>query len=121
MAKHNDLGELGELAACEFLKKQGYSILHKNWRYRRFEIDIIARQDRDIVFIEVKTRSSDHWENPEEAVSSAKIKRIIEAADFYIKENDIALDVRFDIIAAIWNGKQFIINHIDDAFYAPLE
>lgn len=120
MAAHNDLGKKGEDAAVNFLKKEGYLIVERNWINQKYEIDIIARNDEYIVFIEVKTRSSDWWGNPEEAVSKAKIKRIVAAADFYLNKYDIDLPARFDVIAAIWTGKTFEIEHIDDAFLAPV-
>lgn len=120
MAEHNDLGKRGEEAAVRHLRLNGYEIIKRNWTYEKYEIDIIAQNDEFIVFVEVKTRSSSQWGNPEEAVSKGKIKRIVEAADFYVKEFDIDLPVRFDILSVIWNGSKFKIEHIDDAFLAPV-
>ncbi len=120
MAGHNELGKKGEDAAVRYLRQKGYEILERNWVYERYEIDIIARDEKFIVFAEVKTRSSSQWGNPEEAVSKGKIKRIVEAADFYLNENDIDSPARFDIIAVIWDGQKFEIDHIDDAFLAPV-
>ncbi|MBB4035533.1 putative endonuclease [Dysgonomonas hofstadii] len=120
MAEHNELGKRGEDAAVRYLRQKGYDIIKRNWLYEKYEIDIIASNEEFIVFAEVKTRSSSQWGNPEEAVSKGKIKRIVEAADFYLKENDIDLPARFDVIAAIWNGQGFEIEHIDDAFLAPV-
>lgn len=120
MALHNDIGKKGEVAAADYLKRKGYTIIAQNWIYQKYEIDIIARNDEYIIFAEVKTRSSAWWGNPEEAVSKGKIKRIVEAADFYIKENDIDLPARFDILSIIWNDRSFDIQHIDDAFWAPV-
>jgi len=120
MAEHNDLGKRGEDAAVNYFRQQGYEIIERNWLYEKYEIDIIARNEEFIVFAEVKTRSSALWGNPEEAVSKGKIKRIVEAADFYLRVNDIELPARFDVVAAIWNGHNFEIEHIDDAFLAPV-
>lgn len=120
MASHNELGKKGEDAAVNFLQQKGYKIIERNWQYQKYEIDIIAQNAEFIVFIEVKTRSSNRWGNPEEAVSQAKIKRIVEAADFYLRDKDISFPARFDIIAAIWTGKGFDIDHIDDAFLPPV-
>lgn len=120
MAEHNELGKSGENKACDYLRKEGYTILHRNWIYDRHEIDIIARNNDYIIFVEVKTRTSARWGNPEEAVSKSKIRRIVEAADFYLKENEIDIDVRFDVISMVWNGTDFKIDHIDDAFFAPV-
>jgi putative endonuclease len=120
MAEHNDLGKKGEDAAVSYLRQNGYNIIVRNWVYEKYEIDIIAQNGEFIIFVEVKTRSSDYWENPEEAVSKGKIKRIVEAADFYLREKDIDLPARFDVIAVIWKGKKYEIDHIDDAFMAPV-
>ena len=120
MDNHNKLGIQGENTACNFLICNGYRIVRRNWRHGRIEIDIIAQKDEYIIFVEVKTRFSDRWGNTEDAVTNAKMKRIVEAADFYIRDNDIAMDARFDIIAAVWNGSGFEIDHIEDAFYAPV-
>ncbi len=120
MAEHNDLGKKGEDAAEHYLRKQGYHIVERNWTFDKYEIDIIAEDEEFIIFVEVKTRSSSIWGNPEDAVSKGKIKRIVAAADFYLKENDIDRPARFDVIAAIWDGKSFEIEHIDDAFLAPV-
>lgn len=120
MAAHNDLGKKGEDAAVDFLIKNGYTIIDRNWINEKYKIDIIAQNEEYIVFVEVKTRSSDWWGNPEEAVSKGKIKRIVAAADFYLNEYNIDLSARFDIVAVIWTGKSFEIEHIDDAFLAPL-
>ncbi|MFV0420382.1 MAG: YraN family protein [Dysgonomonas sp.] len=120
MAEHNELGKRGEDVSVLYLRQAGYEIIERNWVYHRYEIDIIARNNEYIVFVEVKTRSSDQWGNPEDAVSKGKIKRIVDAADFYLKENNIDLPARFDVVAAIWTGKTFEIEHIDDAFGAPI-
>jgi len=121
MAQHNNVGLKGEMAAIDFLRQNNYQILEHNWRFRRYEIDIIATDGISIIFVEVKTRSSDRWGNPEDAVSGIKIKRIVEAADFYVKDNNIDQPVRFDVISSIWNGRTFEIKHFDDAFLAPLD
>lgn len=120
MARHNDLGRKGEVAAMSYLLGKGYIIHHKNWIHERYEIDIIASDEEYIIFVEVKTRTSSQWGNPEEAVSERKIKRIIEAADFYLKEYNIGKPARFDVIAAIANGPQFEIEHFEDAFLPPV-
>ena len=120
MADHNNLGVDGERAAIEYLCLNNYIILEKNWRYGRYEIDIIATDNESVIFAEVKTRRSGKWGNPEEAVSEAKIRRIVEAADYYTRENDISMSVRFDVISVLWNGRTFEIEHFDDAFLAPL-
>ena len=73
-----------------------------------------------IIFVEVKTRSSAYWGNPEEAVSATKIKRIVAAADLYLNEKNINKPARFDVIAVVINKGSIDIEHIEDAFFAPL-
>ena len=120
MAQHNELGKKGEKAAANFLQNEGYKVVIQNWTMHRHEIDIIAEDDEFIVFVEVKTRTSRQWGNPEDFIGRAKIKRIVEAADLYLQLNEIDKPARFDIIASVWNGETFEIEHIDDAFMSPL-
>lgn len=120
MALHNDLGRNGEDIATEYLEKNGYKILERNWRFGRIEVDIIACNDDYLVFVEVKTRASDRWGNPEFSVTNDKIKRIVEAAESYINKFPIELPVRFDVISVIINGDKIELEHFDDAFFAPV-
>lgn len=120
MANHNELGKRGEETVIKMLRQKGYTIIAQNWFYEKYEIDIIARNEEWFVFVEVKTRTSDQWGNPEEAISKGKIKRIVEAADFYLRDNEIELPARFDVAAVTINGKELDIEYIEDAFMAPL-
>lgn len=120
MAQHNKLGKKGEELASDFLSDNGYTIIERNWIGERHEIDIIASCGDFLIFVEVKTRSSVYWGNPETAVSEAKIKRMVAAADYYLQSKDTDLQVRFDIISVISNKKQTEIIHIEDAFFPPL-
>ena len=120
MAQHNELGKRGEKAAADFMINGGYKILKRNWTMHRHEIDIIAEDEEYIIFVEVKTRTSRQWGNPEDFIGNAKIKRIVEAADLYLQLNDIEKPARFDIISTVWDGEVFEIEHIDDAFMSPL-
>ncbi|GHT71660.1 UPF0102 protein [Bacteroidia bacterium] len=120
MADHNTLGKDGEKAAIEYLIEQGYQILHTNWRKGRYELDIVAKTDEELVVVEVKTRSGSNWMNPEEAVDAGKIRHIVTATDIYIKIFNIDLPARFDIISVIGSYPNFEIDHIEDAFFPPL-
>ena len=120
MAEHNTLGKDGESAAIEYLVKNGYQILHTNWRKGRYELDIVAKTDEELVVVEVKTRSVLDWMNPEDAVDAQKIKHIVIATDIYIKIFNIDLPARFDIIAVVGTHPNFQIDHIEDAFFPPL-
>ena len=120
MAEHNELGKDGELAAVAYLKENGYEILHTNWRKGRFELDIVAKTEEELVIVEVKTRSEGSIVDPEDAVTNSKIRNIISAADVYIKLFDIDLPARFDVISVIGKNPHFEIDHIEDAFYPPV-
>lgn len=117
MSAHNELGKKGEEIARKFLIEKGYKIIATNWRYKKEEIDIIAKHENEIIFVEVKTRSSSYFEAPEQAVTKKKQKFLINAANDYIQSNNIEIEGRFDIISVICNTNKEEINHIEDAFY----
>jgi putative endonuclease len=114
------LGKEGEERAIAFAKANGYRILHTNWRFGKKELDIVATKDNMLVVFEVKTRWGDYWEEPKEAVNRRKQKIMVEAADAYVDKFNIDLEVQFDIISIVYNGKTFEIEHITDAFYPTL-
>ncbi|MFT4525430.1 MAG: putative endonuclease [Granulosicoccus sp.] len=118
MANHNDLGNKGEDLAANLLEQKGYEVLDRNWRWGRYEVDIVAQQKDILVVAEVKTRQSNYFGEPEEFVSSAQQKRLVESANAYIEKHDLDLEVRFDIISIIYNSRQRKVHHIEDAFYA---
>lgn len=117
MSTHNELGVKGEIIACEFLQEHGYIILEINWRFSRVEIDIIAKQNQTIIFVEVKTRSSEHFGYPENAVDVTKQKNMATAAEEYMEQNNIETDVRFDVISIVMKNNKPDIHHIQDAFF----
>ena len=116
MAQHNELGRKGEQLALELLQKKGYTILDKNWRYQKAEVDIIAQKENTLAIVEVKTRSSTDFGHPQEFVKPKKIKLLVAAIDEYVIAKDIDVDVRFDVIAIVKDGSNFSIEHIEDAF-----
>ena len=120
MADHNELGIKGEAIAAEYIAKKGYKICHKNYRYKKWEIDIVAIKDDWLIVFEVKTRQSDFMAGPEITVTKAKQKTIVRTTHEYMLEYDIDLEVRFDIISIILNEKTLEIDHLEDAFYALL-
>ena len=117
MAQHNELGKKGEQLALEHLKKEGYTIREKNWYYQKAEVDIIAQKGGVLAVVEVKTRSSTDFGNPQDFVNPKKIKLLVGAIDEYVTQNDMDVEVRFDIIAIVKNGNQFNLEHIEDAFF----
>ncbi len=118
MAAHNDMGRRGEEAARNYLLSKGYRVRHVNWRSGHLELDIVAEQDGMLVIVEVKSRSSERYGAPQQAVTSAKRQRLLDAADAYIHANGWTGDTRFDIIALIPAGDTFRVEHIEDAFMA---
>lgn len=117
MAEHNLLGKKGEEIAKDYLISSGFSLLESSWRYKKKEIDIIAKDGESLVFVEVKTRTDDYWGNPEEFVTKSKQRFLIEAAEAYIIEKDYCGTSRFDIISIIFRGNIPEIEHISEAFY----
>ncbi len=122
MAKHNILGKEGENYAADYLDEQGYEILDRNWMCGHKDLDIVASKDGTLVFVEVKTRSTMDWGDPEEAVNEKKIRNLVHAADAYIRYNRLDMDVRFDIISIIMDDTGYYrVEHIEQAFFPPLE
>ena len=123
MSESYQLGKDGEEMAAGYLRSLGYRIEAQRWRLHHLELDIVAtdRDTNEIVFVEVKTRTTPIYGNPEEAVDRRKIMHIVHAADAYLKQYQIEKDWRFDIIAIIDDGKhEPHITHFKDAFYPPL-
>ena len=117
MAKHNELGSFGEELAVDFLLQKGYKILETNWRYQKAEVDIIAKKNIVVAAVEVKTRSSIEFGDPQDFVNTKKIRLLIKAMDEYVQSRDLDVEVRFDIIAVTSNKKKLEIEHLKDAFY----
>nr|WP_315033332.1 YraN family protein [uncultured Chryseobacterium sp.] len=119
MADHNDFGKIAEDLAADYLQKNGYTVLVRNFRFQKAEIDIIAEKDNLIIITEVKARSTDAFILPQEAVTKTKIRSIVSAANYYLEEFKRDNEVRFDIISVLPDPKKnFIIDHIPDAFQA---
>lgn len=116
---NTEIGRKGEELALDFLRKKGFEILETNWHYHHLEIDIIAKDGKMLVFVEVKTRTTSYFGNPEDAVSKQKIARIINAAEAYIYARDVQGESRFDVIAIILPpNKSPEIEYFEDAFLA---
>ena len=116
MAKHNELGKQGEEIAAQYLIEKGYEIVERNWRNKHKEIDIIAKDGKDLVIVEVKTRQTDEYGDPDIAVTRQKQRRLISAANAYLFQNKLDIDTRFDIISIIFKEDKPVIDHIEDAF-----
>ena len=117
MSYHNQLGRQGEVRAVKYLESNGYEILEQNFYYQKAELDIVALKDEVVIVVEVKTRNSDYFGDPQRFVSKKKIGLMVKAANAYLQQKDLQYEVRFDILAILLNSKQEQITHIKDAFY----
>lgn len=107
------LGKKGETLACKFLKKQGYKILSKNYKTPAGEADLICQDRDETVFVEVKTRTSDSYGTPAEAVTKQKRERYIKIAKYYWLETGEEPNARFDVVEVWADGR---IEHLKAAF-----
>ena len=118
MAYHNELGKIGEQLAADYLSRNGYEILERNFYYDKAEIDIIAQKEPNtIVVVEVKTRNSDYFGDPQDFVTPSKIKLLVKAANEYVISKDLDVEVQFDIISVIKNKSIEKMEHYKNAFY----
>lgn len=117
MGKHNEFGKEGEQKAVDFLVQNGYTIKHRNYTYLKGEIDIVAQKADILAIVEVKSRTSGFLEDLATTVNSKKIKLVVRAADHYVIQRELDVEVRFDIITIIRRGNNFLVEHIENAFY----
>lgn len=117
---HLSLGDRGEIIAGAFLSEKGYKILDKKVRAPFGELDLVAQNKDVLVFVEVKTRSSEQFGAPEEAVNAQKQKQMVKLAEWYAQKNTLSkMKMRFDVIAILYNGVNAPqIRHIQHAFEA---
>ncbi len=116
MTSTKNIGDRGEELAIQYLVDKGFKILEQNYRFKRSEIDIIAKKDSFFVFIEVKTRNNSYYGNPEDFVDSKKAEMVHQAAEAYLEDKSLDIPIRFDIISIIDKGASFTIDHFEDAF-----
>jgi putative endonuclease len=121
MSTSGALGLEGEALACQQLRQEGCRILHTRWKFHHLELDIVATDGHSLIVAEVKTRRSEQWGDPLDAIDYRKIRNIVYATDAYLKRYQIALPYRFDVIGVVFDGQHPpVIQHIKDAFYPPL-
>lgn len=122
-SENKTVGIFGENSVCTYLKHRGYKILDRNYSNYFGEIDIIAKKGEYVIFVEVKTRKSDDYGNPADAVNYTKQQKIYRTAQSYILENNLDADYRFDIVEVMYKPtvfggfKTYKINHIENAFW----
>ena len=117
MAKHYELGKEGESIAVNFLQKEGYAILDRNWRYQKAEIDIIAQKLNELIAVEVKTRSTTNFGNPQDFVNPKKIQLLVTAMNEYVLQRDLDVEVRFDIISYTLERGEWKLERLPNGFY----
>jgi len=117
MGEHNEFGKKGEELAVEHLVKSGYHIIHRNYRYLKAEIDVIAQKDEVLAIVEVKSRKSDFWQHIAEIITEKKIKLLVKAANQYVISRNLDIEVRFDVIIVLGENGNYEIDHIENAFY----
>jgi putative endonuclease len=111
------LGQAAEDFAVRYLKKGGFAIIARNYRYQRAEIDIIAQKNELLVFVEVKARSNNQFGDPETFVTPRQQALVRAAAEHYIMTEDWNHDIRFDIVSVLQhNDNQPQLTHFEDAF-----
>ncbi len=121
MADHLIKGQKGEDLAVTFLTEKGFEILETNWRFKRAEIDIIAKDHKILVFIEVKTRTTDYFGAPEESIKDKKKQLMADAASDYMQRIGHEWEIRFDYISIIFEDEDnFHLRHYPDAFFPGL-
>ena len=116
MAQHNELGKRGEEMAAAHLLAMGYEIVARNFTFQKAEVDIIARKDNILAVVEVKTRSTPDFGDPQDFVKKKQINQLVKAIDFFVNEHNLDVEVRFDIVAIIKNKAGTRLEHIEDAF-----
>ena len=115
MAAHNDTGKWGEDLAAAYLERKGYTIVERDWKSGRRDIDIIALDNDVVVFVEVKTRKNRLFGEPEEAIDYRKRQNLQQAINHYVKFRNIRQEIRFDIISVVGTiGTEPDIQHIQD-------
>ncbi len=121
MADHIITGQKGEALAVTFLSEKGYDILETNWRYKRAEVDIIAKHGKILVFVEVKTRATDYFGAPEESINEKKKLLLADAASAYMEHTAHDWEIRFDYVSIIFeNDDNFRLKHYEDCFFPGL-
>src|SRR5574343_2028860 len=117
MTDHIELGKRGEQEAREHLIALGYTLRDTNWRCNKIELDIVAEKDGMLIIVEVKTRGTHYFGNPEWFVDRAKQKMIAEGAEAYIHQNKLDMPVRYDIVSVVIEEYHVAVMHIEDAFF----
>lgn len=116
MYQRHEIGKIGEELAVKYLQEKGYEIIERNFECKQGEIDIIAKDKEEYVFIEVKTRSNENYGKPKEAVDKIKKKHLYRSTEFYIYIHNLEkAPIRIDVIEIYKKKEKYILNHIKQA------
>ena len=111
------IGKMGENLTCQYLQSKGYKIIDRNFHYRYGEIDIIAKRNNELIFVEVKTRTNCNFGKPAEAVNNIKKKHIYKTAKYYIySTGKQESQIRFDVVEVFIQDGKIKFNHIEQIF-----
>jgi putative endonuclease len=116
MAEHNLLGKIGEEAACRYLTQLEWRLLHRNWRCGHWEVDIIADDFGELVFVEVKTRSDENFMEAFNTIKLEKKEHLLSAAKAYMSYFHLDQPLRFDIVTVVGKTPPFTITLYENAF-----
>jgi putative endonuclease len=116
MATHNATGKKGEELAADWLKAAEYTLLHQNWRFSHWEVDIIAEKKGTLHFIEVKTLSSEKFGYPEQKVGKKKLQHLINAAQQYLQQQPQWQRIQFDVISITLTAKGPAFFMLEDVY-----
>lgn len=114
------LGKWGEMEAIRLLQLEGLQVIEANWTFLHLEIDLVAKDGDQLVIVEVKTRGTNAYGEPEMFVTRAKQKKLIRAANWYMEHKKLTNEVRFDVVGIVKNGNAIMTNYVKDAF-SPVE
>ena len=116
MYQRHEIGKIGEDIAVRYLQEKEYEIIERNFECKQGEIDIVARDKEEYVFVEVKTRTNENYGKPREAVDKIKKKHIYKSTEFYIYIHNLENEaIRIDVIEIYNKNKKYILNHIKQA------
>jgi putative endonuclease len=118
MNEKQSLGHWGEIEAIRILKENGLEVIEANWRFLHLEIDIVAKEGDLLVIVEVKTRGTDAYGDPELFVTRSKQRKLIRAANWYLENKKLTNEVRFDVVGIVKDHEGMKANYIRDAFTA---
>jgi putative endonuclease len=118
---NTELGAFGERLAEKHLRLKGFNIIDRNYRAGKLEIDLVAEHEEKLIVIEVKTRNTAEIGEPWRAVTKAKQRQLIKAANIYIFSRNVDKETRFDIVSIVHNSYRTTIEHIEDAFGPSLK